>query len=120
MLTAPIDIYAFHFIIECNSPVPTEIFILQFNFTMNLFSSIFTEFGFKRSLKDGRTSKGARYSVESGSFHLFDSSTVVVFYIISLTYTCTQIAAGLPLDIMPGPCDPANFSLPQQVLMFVL
>lgn len=27
-----------------------------------------------------------------------------------------QIAAGLPLDIMPGPCDPANFSLPQQAL----
>ncbi|XP_027352479.1 DNA polymerase delta small subunit isoform X4 [Abrus precatorius] len=25
-----------------------------------------------------------------------------------------QIAAGLPLDIMPGPNDPANFSLPQQ------
>ncbi|RVW30731.1 DNA polymerase delta small subunit [Vitis vinifera] len=28
----------------------------------------------------------------------------------------TQIAAGLPLDIMPGPDDPANFSLPQQPL----
>lgn len=27
-----------------------------------------------------------------------------------------QIAAGLPLDIMPGPNDPANFSLPQQPL----
>ncbi|KAK2417283.1 DNA polymerase delta subunit 2 [Trifolium repens] len=27
-----------------------------------------------------------------------------------------QIAAALPLDIMPGPCDPANFSLPQQAL----
>ncbi|GAU23424.1 hypothetical protein TSUD_331220 [Trifolium subterraneum] len=27
-----------------------------------------------------------------------------------------QIAAGLPLDIMPGPCDPANFALPQQAL----
>ncbi|KAG4927953.1 hypothetical protein JHK85_054439 [Glycine max] len=27
----------------------------------------------------------------------------------------SQIAAGLPLDIMPGPSDPANFSLPQQV-----
>ncbi|XP_031381829.1 DNA polymerase delta small subunit isoform X1 [Punica granatum] len=28
----------------------------------------------------------------------------------------TQIAAGLPLDIMPGPNDPANFSLPQMPL----
>ncbi|KAK2965550.1 hypothetical protein RJ640_016692, partial [Escallonia rubra] len=28
----------------------------------------------------------------------------------------TQIAAGIPLDIMPGPNDPANFSLPQQPL----
>ncbi|XP_041028483.1 DNA polymerase delta small subunit-like [Juglans microcarpa x Juglans regia] len=28
----------------------------------------------------------------------------------------TQIAASLPLDIMPGPNDPANFSLPQQPL----
>ncbi|BAT85343.1 hypothetical protein VIGAN_04287800 [Vigna angularis var. angularis] len=28
----------------------------------------------------------------------------------------SQIAAGLPLDIMPGPSDPANFSLPQQSL----
>ncbi|XP_021893900.1 DNA polymerase delta small subunit isoform X2 [Carica papaya] len=28
----------------------------------------------------------------------------------------TQIAAGLSLDIMPGPNDPANFSLPQQPL----
>ncbi|PON45330.1 DNA polymerase delta/II small subunit family [Trema orientale] len=28
----------------------------------------------------------------------------------------TQIAAGLPLDIMPGADDPANFSLPQQPL----
>ncbi|KAF3442643.1 hypothetical protein FNV43_RR16559 [Rhamnella rubrinervis] len=28
----------------------------------------------------------------------------------------TQIAAGLPLDIMPGPNDPANFALPQQPL----
>ncbi|KAI4300689.1 hypothetical protein L6164_034037 [Bauhinia variegata] len=28
----------------------------------------------------------------------------------------SQIAAGLPLDIMPGPGDPANFSLPQQPL----
>ncbi|XP_062112210.1 DNA polymerase delta small subunit [Humulus lupulus] len=28
----------------------------------------------------------------------------------------TQIAAGLPLDIMPGLNDPANFSLPQQPL----
>ncbi|XP_062167164.1 DNA polymerase delta small subunit [Alnus glutinosa] len=28
----------------------------------------------------------------------------------------TQIAASLPLDIMPGPNDPANFSLPQQSL----
>ncbi|KAL7254398.1 hypothetical protein ACSBR1_008732 [Camellia fascicularis] len=28
----------------------------------------------------------------------------------------TQIAAGVPLDIMPGPNDPANFSLPQQPL----
>ncbi|KAJ7976005.1 DNA polymerase delta small subunit [Quillaja saponaria] len=27
-----------------------------------------------------------------------------------------EIAAGLPLDIMPGPNDPANFSLPQQPL----
>ncbi|KAF7804141.1 DNA polymerase delta small subunit [Senna tora] len=27
-----------------------------------------------------------------------------------------QITAGLPLDIMPGPSDPANFSLPQQPL----
>ncbi|GKV25825.1 hypothetical protein SLEP1_g35208 [Rubroshorea leprosula] len=27
----------------------------------------------------------------------------------------TQIAAGLPFDIMPGYNDPANFSLPQQV-----
>lgn len=30
---------------------------------------------------------------------------------------CVQIAAGLPLDIMPGPDDPANFSLPQQVCL---
>ncbi|KAL0383768.1 UNVERIFIED_CONTAM: DNA polymerase delta small subunit [Sesamum calycinum] len=28
----------------------------------------------------------------------------------------TQIAAGIPLDIMPGTSDPANFSLPQQPL----
>ncbi|XP_010672651.2 DNA polymerase delta small subunit isoform X1 [Beta vulgaris subsp. vulgaris] len=28
----------------------------------------------------------------------------------------TQIAAGVSLDIMPGPNDPANFSLPQQPL----
>lgn len=28
----------------------------------------------------------------------------------------SQIAAGLPLDIMPGPNDPSNFSLPQQPL----
>ncbi|GAV63959.1 DNA_pol_E_B domain-containing protein [Cephalotus follicularis] len=28
----------------------------------------------------------------------------------------TQIAAGIPLDIMPGPNDPANFALPQQPL----
>ncbi|KAK4766437.1 hypothetical protein SAY87_008079 [Trapa incisa] len=28
----------------------------------------------------------------------------------------TEIAAGLPLDIMPGPNDPANFSLPQKPL----
>ncbi|XP_047334811.1 DNA polymerase delta small subunit [Impatiens glandulifera] len=28
----------------------------------------------------------------------------------------TQIAAGVPIDIMPGPNDPANFSLPQQPL----
>ncbi|XP_051143672.1 DNA polymerase delta small subunit isoform X2 [Andrographis paniculata] len=28
----------------------------------------------------------------------------------------TQIAAGLPLDIMPGSNDPANFALPQQPL----
>ncbi|ESW34328.1 hypothetical protein PHAVU_001G143200 [Phaseolus vulgaris] len=28
----------------------------------------------------------------------------------------SQIAAGLPLDIMPGHSDPANFSLPQQSL----
>ncbi|KAL3533941.1 hypothetical protein ACH5RR_007462 [Cinchona calisaya] len=28
----------------------------------------------------------------------------------------TQIAAGVPVDIMPGPNDPANFSLPQQPL----
>ncbi|XP_015898943.3 DNA polymerase delta small subunit isoform X1 [Ziziphus jujuba] len=28
----------------------------------------------------------------------------------------TQIAAGLPVDIMPGPNDPANFCLPQQPL----
>ncbi|GKV34561.1 hypothetical protein SLEP1_g42924 [Rubroshorea leprosula] len=28
----------------------------------------------------------------------------------------TQIASGLPLDIMPGSNDPANFSLPQQPL----
>ncbi|XP_054804350.1 DNA polymerase delta small subunit isoform X2 [Prosopis cineraria] len=27
-----------------------------------------------------------------------------------------QITAGLPLDIMPGPRDPANYSLPQQAL----
>ncbi|XP_057438754.1 DNA polymerase delta small subunit [Lotus japonicus] len=27
-----------------------------------------------------------------------------------------QIAAGLPLDIMPGPSDPSNYSLPQQAL----
>ena len=30
-------------------------------------------------------------------------------------YTCVKIAAGVPIDIMPGPSDPANFSLPQQV-----
>nr|GLL24625.1 DNA polymerase delta small subunit [Ipomoea trifida] len=28
----------------------------------------------------------------------------------------TQIAAGIPLDIMPGPGDPANFAMPQQAL----
>ncbi|KAJ0984786.1 hypothetical protein J5N97_003142 [Dioscorea zingiberensis] len=28
----------------------------------------------------------------------------------------TQLAAAMPLDIMPGPKDPANFSLPQQPL----
>ncbi|KAF8398510.1 hypothetical protein HHK36_017439 [Tetracentron sinense] len=32
----------------------------------------------------------------------------------------TQIAAGIPLDIMPGPSDPANFSLPQQVFILPL
>lgn len=26
-----------------------------------------------------------------------------------------QIAAGIPVDIMPGEADPANFALPQQV-----
>lgn len=26
-----------------------------------------------------------------------------------------QIAAGIPVDIMPGYNDPANFALPQQV-----
>ena len=26
-----------------------------------------------------------------------------------------QLAAAVPVDIMPGPNDPANFSLPQQV-----
>ncbi|KAL6522390.1 DNA polymerase delta subunit 2 [Orobanche minor] len=29
----------------------------------------------------------------------------------------TQVAAGIPLDIMPGTNDPANFSLPQQVFL---
>ena len=28
-----------------------------------------------------------------------------------------QIAAGVSLDILPGPSDPANFSLPQQVFL---
>lgn len=28
-----------------------------------------------------------------------------------------QIAAGVSLDILPGPNDPANFSLPQQVFL---
>lgn len=32
----------------------------------------------------------------------------------------TQVAAGIPLDIMPGPEDPANFSLPQQPLHMCL
>lgn len=27
-----------------------------------------------------------------------------------------QIAASIPLDIMPGPNDPSNFAMPQQVL----
>ncbi|XP_077246950.1 DNA polymerase delta small subunit [Tasmannia lanceolata] len=28
----------------------------------------------------------------------------------------TQLVAAMPVDIMPGPCDPANYSLPQQPL----
>lgn len=31
-----------------------------------------------------------------------------------------QIAAGMPVDIMPGPDDPANFNLPQQVFLYIL
>lgn len=42
------------------------------------------------------------------------------FLNILLNFYYIQIAAGLPLDIMPGPSDPANFSLPQQVLMLCL
>lgn len=30
---------------------------------------------------------------------------------------CLQLAAAMPVDIMPGPSDPANFSLPQQVYL---
>ncbi|KAJ6864390.1 DNA polymerase delta small subunit isoform X2 [Populus alba x Populus x berolinensis] len=33
-----------------------------------------------------------------------------------LDISLTQIAAGVPMDIMPGSNDPANFSLPQQPL----
>eukprot|EP00253_Pinus_taeda_P027511 PITA_27511 len=33
-----------------------------------------------------------------------------------LDLALTQIAAAMPFDIMPGPNDPANFSLPQQPL----
>ncbi|KAJ8756307.1 hypothetical protein K2173_025119 [Erythroxylum novogranatense] len=36
--------------------------------------------------------------------------------IIELDILLTQIAAGVPVDIMPGSNDPANFSLPQQPL----
>ena len=40
------------------------------------------------------------------------------FFIISApSHFCPglQLAAAVPVDIMPGACDPANFSLPQQV-----
>ena len=30
-------------------------------------------------------------------------------------YIYVKIAASVPMDIMPGPNDPANFALPQQV-----
>ncbi|KAH9315832.1 hypothetical protein KI387_024459, partial [Taxus chinensis] len=33
-----------------------------------------------------------------------------------LDLALTQLAAAMPVDIMPGPNDPANFSLPQQPL----
>ncbi|XP_058098226.1 DNA polymerase delta small subunit isoform X2 [Magnolia sinica] len=33
-----------------------------------------------------------------------------------LDISLIQLAAAMPVDIMPGPCDPANFSLPQQPL----
>ncbi|KAL5983236.1 DNA polymerase delta subunit 2 [Asimina triloba] len=33
-----------------------------------------------------------------------------------LDISLMQLATAMPVDIMPGPCDPANFSLPQQPL----
>lgn len=31
-----------------------------------------------------------------------------------------QIAAGIPVDIMPGEHDPANFAMPQQVFIILI
>lgn len=39
---------------------------------------------------------------------------------IFVNENCVQIAAGIPVDIMPGTNDPANFSLPQQVSVVLI
>jgi DNA polymerase delta subunit 2 len=41
--------------------------------------------------------------------------TKLVEPIRELDLALTQLAAAMPVDIMPGPNDPANYSLPQQV-----
>jgi DNA polymerase delta subunit 2 len=42
--------------------------------------------------------------------------TKLVEPIRELDLALTQLAAAMPVDIMPGPNDPANYSLPQQPL----
>lgn len=56
-------------------------------------------------------------------FHLLSGQSIsskeqskLVEPVKELDLALTQMAAAVPLDIMPGPNDPANFSLPQQPL----